>query len=69
MLQSYFPAGASGVPVASPTVLGIAKLYTATGNNTDGSMDQNSITAAITSAVSDKVSVTIDATNGKLVFS
>ncbi len=34
-------------PDATPSVKGIAKLYTATGSNTDGSMDQNSITNAV----------------------
>lgn len=38
--------GAS-VPDATASVKGIAKLYTATGTNTDGSMDQNSITTAL----------------------
>lgn len=36
----------SGVE-ASPTVRGVAKLYTSTGSNTDGSMDQNSITSGL----------------------
>lgn len=37
----------SSVPNADASTRGIAKLYTATGSNTDGSMDQNSITTAI----------------------
>ena len=37
----------SSVPDATSSVKGITKLYTATGSNTDGSMDQNSITNAI----------------------
>ena len=35
------------LPEATSTVKGIAKLYTTTGSNTDGSMDQNSITTAL----------------------
>ena len=35
------------LPTASPTEAGIAKLYTTTGNNTDGSMTQGSITTAL----------------------
>lgn len=35
------------VPNASTTTRGIAKLYTSTGSNTDGSMDQNSITTEL----------------------
>lgn len=38
---------------ASTTVKGKAKLYTATGSNVDGSMDQNSISNAITAATPD----------------
>jgi hypothetical protein len=34
-------------PTASSSVSGISKLYTSTGSNTDGSMDQNSITTAL----------------------
>lgn len=43
------PASAfGGTPAdATPTTKGIAKLYTVTGSNTDGSMDQNSITTAL----------------------
>lgn len=37
----------SSLPTASASTSGIAKLYTATGNNTDGSMDQNSITSSL----------------------
>jgi lysophospholipase L1-like esterase len=46
---AYFDGGA--VPDASPSTKGKAKLYTSTGANTDGSMDQNSITNAINAAV------------------
>src|SRR5579864_9464388 len=35
------------VPNASSSVAGIAKLYISTGSNTDGSMDQNSITSSL----------------------
>lgn len=35
------------VPDADASTKGIAKLYTSTGSNTDGSMDQNSITNAL----------------------
>ena len=40
------------LPVASPTEAGIAKLYTTTGSNTDGAIDQNGTTTAINTAVS-----------------
>lgn len=35
------------LPIATPTVAGITKLYTTTGSNTDGTMDQNSITTEL----------------------
>ena len=35
------------LPIATDTVAGIAKLYTTTGSNTDGTMDQNSITTEL----------------------
>lgn len=41
----------NGEPAASSSVAGITKLYTSTGSNTDGAMDQNSITNAINSAI------------------
>lgn len=60
-------AGGSVVPDATSSTKGIAKLYTTTGSNTDGSMDQNSITNAINSASigakSFKVEVTDEVTN------
>jgi len=35
------------LPIATDTVAGITKLYTTTGSNTDGTMDQNSITTEL----------------------
>ena len=35
------------LPIATDTVAGIMKLYTTTGSNTDGTMNQNSITTAL----------------------
>lgn len=43
------------IPDASTTVKGIAKLYTSTGSNTDGAMDQNSATTAINAKVADAI--------------
>jgi len=37
----------TSVQDASPTVKGVARLYTSTGSSTDGSMDRNSITTAL----------------------
>ena len=66
MLQSYFPTGSGGsVTPATPSVAGIAKLYNATGNNTDGSINQ----AVITAALSGKVSASVDSSNEVLVLS
>jgi hypothetical protein len=48
---------AGTVNTASPTVSGKTKLYTTTGTNTDGTMDQNSITSALSG-------VTFALTNG-----
>lgn len=47
----------TSVPDADATTKGIAKLYTTTGSNTDGSMDQNSITNALALklAITDRV--------------
>lgn len=44
----------SSVPNADASTAGIAKLYTSTGSNTDGSMTQNAITTAI-AAVRDPI--------------
>lgn len=45
---TYFQIqGGGGVTDANASTKGIAKLYTSTGSNTDGSMDQNSVTAAL----------------------
>ena len=35
------------IPDATPTVKGIAKLYTSLGSNTDGSVDQNTVNSAL----------------------
>jgi hypothetical protein len=40
-------AVSAGTPDATPTTKGKAKLYTTTGSNTDGAMDQNSTTTAL----------------------
>lgn len=54
------------LPIASDTVAGITKLYTTTGSNTDGTMDQNSITTEL-NAKQDVLTagnnITIDANN------
>ena len=42
------------LPIATDTEPGITKLYTTTGNNTDGTMDQNSITGALDTLDSEK---------------
>jgi len=42
-----FYTSSSSVPDATPTVKGIAKLYDSLGNNTDGAVDQNTISTAI----------------------
>lgn len=39
------------VPSATSSTAGIAKLYTTTGSNTDGSMDQNSMTNALATKI------------------
>lgn len=39
--------GGGNVPDADATTKGIAKLYTSTGSNTDGSMTQQAITNAV----------------------
>lgn len=50
-VQAAIAEVASEMPgTASPSAAGIAKLYTSTGGNTDGSMDQQSITNAISAA-------------------
>lgn len=46
------------LPLATDQEAGIAKLYTSTGTNTDGSMDQNSITAALAELNEVQVSTT-----------
>ena len=43
--------------IATDSVAGIAKLYTGTGSNTDGSMTQSAITSAIDTIVSDLATV------------
>jgi hypothetical protein len=54
---------------ASPSTKGIAKLYTATGSNTDGSMDQNSITTALATKQATLVSGTsIKTVNGASIL-
>lgn len=39
--------GGGTVPDATPTVKGIAKLYTSLGSNTDGAVDQNTVNSAL----------------------
>lgn len=56
------------LPVATPTEQGIAKLYTTTGSNTDGSMTQKSITDAIGAkqdTISDLATIRSNAQAGK----
>jgi hypothetical protein len=45
----------NGEPNASSSTRGLAKLYPTTGVNTDGAMDQNSITNAINSAIASAI--------------
>lgn len=58
------------IPDASTTVKGVAKLYTATGSNTDGAMDQNSATTAVNAKVVDAINdgVTTSASSQNALF-
>ena len=55
------------LPIADATTLGIAKLYTSTGNNTDGSMTQASITSALNNKVDKNADIT-GATHTKITY-
>jgi hypothetical protein len=60
---SFQLVGGGSVASASSSTAGIAKLYTTTGSNVDGSMDQNSTT----SALSGKQATLVSGTNIKTV--
>lgn len=53
--QIYPLVGSQGeqvqIPAASDTVAGIMRVYSTTGNNTDGTMTQNAISSAIQTAI------------------
>lgn len=55
------------LPIASPTEQGIAKLYNTTGQNTDGSMTQASITSALNNKVDANAAIT-GATHTKITY-
>jgi hypothetical protein len=60
---SFQLVGGGSVASASSSTAGVAKLYTSTGTNVDGSMDQNSVT----SALSGKQATLVSGTNLKTV--
>jgi hypothetical protein len=62
------------LPIASPTEQGIAKLYNTTGQNTDGSMTQKSITDALNEKQNEltagtNITIEEDTQTGNLVIS
>ena len=52
------------IPLASDTAPGILKLYSATGENVDGTMTQ----AAITAELKKKLEISIDETNEQAIL-
>lgn len=51
--SQFYPVGADATTIeqASDTTFGVVKIFSSTGNNTDGTMTQRAITAAIQNAI------------------